>query len=481
LSGAVEPPEALKNPHYALMGTVDQAGCYGLVLRLRGPDSEEHIAGQFAFRDGHTPQCGPFKIELRVWDRDPASMDEMAHEYGSTIADVRGDLNRAAGINIYRDGFRVLPYGEPRNDWLRLDLRRVQNPTMRLSNNQIVGYVLISADENPGLRDQSNREGLFEGPAMDDLRALVESVLSELETRRYKARPREEKATAHPGGLFAGFELAAVREAVEKRHPRDTRLLALVVEREEDLQRRVREVQEVLARYRRLATLGQLIDTVLHEARSPLAKIRHEAQLGLQDMEDAVRDSARLIQRLGQRYGIIDMESGVLAAVFRKIEPFGGRKRGRPAQVPLEEVIADAFSVLDAEIAEVGARMVLPQTATLATVDQAEIQEVIINLLQNSLYWLRKVKNGPREVAVQVHRNGPDEVEIIFSDSGPGVESEFRERIFDPYFSTKPDGVGLGLTIAGEIVSEYYAGELELLDRGPLPGATFRVILRRRV
>ena len=109
------------------------------------------------------PQCGPFSIELRVWDRD--ALGCLAHERGATITDVRRDLDAAAGINIYRDGFRVLPYGEPRNDWLRLDLRRVQNPAMRLSNNQIMGYVLISADKNSQLRDQSNREGLIEGPA----------------------------------------------------------------------------------------------------------------------------------------------------------------------------------------------------------------------------------------------------------------------------------------------------------------------------
>ena len=74
-----------------------------------------------------------------------------------------------------------------------------------------------------------------------------------------------------------------------------------------------------------------------------------------------------------------------------------------------------------------------------------------------------------------------DEVEILFSDSGPGVDPEFRDYIFDPYFSTKPDGVGLGLTIAGEIVSEFYAGELALIDSGPLPGATFRITLHKRV
>jgi len=115
------------------------------------------------------------------------------------------------------------------------------------------------------------------------------------------------------------------------------------------------------------------------------------------------------------------------------------------------------------------------------TVDQAEIQEVIVNLLQNSLYWLRQVPKDRRQIAVHVRRNSADEVEMVFSDSGPGVEVAFRDYIFDPYFSTRPHGVGLGLTIAGEIIHEYYAGDLELLDSGPLPGATFRITLHRRV
>jgi C4-dicarboxylate-specific signal transduction histidine kinase len=74
-----------------------------------------------------------------------------------------------------------------------------------------------------------------------------------------------------------------------------------------------------------------------------------------------------------------------------------------------------------------------------------------------------------------------DEVEIVFSDSGPGVEAAYRDYIFDPYFCTRSHGVGLGLTIAGEIINEYYAGALELLDSGPLSGATFRITLHTRV
>jgi hypothetical protein len=180
---------------------------------------------------------------------------------------MRRDLDAAAGINIYRDGFRVLPYGEPRNDWLCLDLRRVQNPTMRLPNNQIMGYVLISADKNPQLRDQSNREGLIEGPALDDLRELVKMVLVEVEKRRYTIHHRLDtgQQNAPAGGLFTGLDLTAIRDLLTKQYPDNTRLLELVEEREREFETRVKVVQEVLARYRRLATLGQLIDTVLHD------------------------------------------------------------------------------------------------------------------------------------------------------------------------------------------------------------------------
>ena len=188
--------------------------------------------------------------------------------------------------------------------------------------------------------------------------------------------------------------------------------------------------------------------------------------------------NGNLLARLRQRFDTISAQVAVLTALFRKIEPFGGRKRGRPVQVRLEQVIADAFSVLETESAAVGAQVSLPDTSTQVTVDQAEIQEVIVNMLQNSLYWLRQVPQDRRKVAVCVRRKSADEVEIVLSDSGPGVKAAVREAIFDPYFSTRPDGVGLGLTIAGEIINEYYAGDLELLDSGPLPGTTFRITLR---
>jgi C4-dicarboxylate-specific signal transduction histidine kinase len=117
----------------------------------------------------------------------------------------------------------------------------------------------------------------------------------------------------------------------------------------------------------------------------------------------------------------------------------------------------------------------------LVRVDATELQEVIINLLSNSLYWLSQVPKGKRAIVVQCARPKAGEVEIVFADSGPGVPRENREAVFEPYFTTKPNGVGLGLVIAGEIVRDYYDGTLELLDTGPLGGAVFRIVLRKRV
>ena len=86
------------------------------------------------------------------------------------------------------------------------------------------------------------------------------------------------------------------------------------------------------------------------------------------------------------------------------------------------------------------------------TADETELQQVFVNLLRNSLYWLREVPREDRQIRIAVSRDS-DGVHIVFSDSGPGVDEAVRDHIFDPYFSTAENGVGLGLSIAGEIVA----------------------------
>ena len=478
-SGLIGPPDTLESPHYSLKGRVDEYGGYEVTVRLKGREDAEVVASPSLVEPDRT-SCGPFGIELRVWDRDPASMGDLARTRESTIRNVRRDLDAMAGISVYRDGFRVLPYGERGDDWLGLDLRRVQNPTLRLSNNQIVGYVLIGSDANPSLKDQTNREGLVEGPALTDLRVKVKELLTVLEPRRYSLRAGQRGSKIRRGGIFMDFGLADVSAYVSKKYPENTELIELVREKASDLHRRVEEVQEVLSRYHRLATLGNLVDTVLHDGRAPLSKIAQAAFMARRDIGRSQQPSVLSTERLRERLDIVSGQAQVLATLFRRIEPFGGRRRGRPTRSQIEQIIKDAVSVLSSRTLELGVTLDLPKSSTMVTVESSDIQEVIVNLLDNSLYWLQQVKKEDRNVTVQISRNTSDQVQILFSDSGPGVEEQFVDSIFDPYFSTKPDGIGLGLSIAGGIVSDYYGGDLELLNSGPLPGATFRITLRKR-
>lgn len=514
----IRPPEIIKYPHYSVRGIVNADGEYdisinveterdpqvekGLFVMLPGKDRREtrDIAGGTAEKDlkeltKENPQarinCGPFTLELRVWDRD--ELDNLTQKLGTGIRSIQSDLNALAGINIYRDGFRVLPYGEPDNDWLRLDIRRVQNPTMRLSNNQISGYISISADANPGLHDQSNREGLDDNLAYYDLQELIKVILSKLEAIRHGARRKPKKHDTGPGGeggIFQPVSLTDVKDRIQQKLPGDAETIALLERTEQEYARRLDNIKEVLARYHSLATLGQLVDKLIHEGRQPLASIQNDAGLGKEIIEgelesenkkDELVVKASVLGEAIKRFLSIVEQADVMHMAFKRIEPFGGRRRGRPRKIYLEELVTSAFELYGKELQDLKVHVTLPDTQTLVRVDPAEFQEVIVNLLTNSLYWLGTVPNDKRRILVKVSRLEGEHVEIIFADSGPGVFTKHRDQIFEPYFSLKPDGVGLGLSITGEIIKDYYDGTLELMNSGPLKGAVFRIVLRKRV
>jgi len=511
-SSEITPPVVLNYPHYTVKGTVDPQGKCDLTLEVKatgevrsvtggyvreGNDGLQHLENEAYLKLRQTterqqengeaewekklPVCGPLQIELRIWDRD--DLGNVIQQTKSNLQNIRADLDAFAGINIYRDGFRVLPYGEPNNDWLRLDIRRVQNPTKRLSNNQIVGHISITADQNIGLKDQSNREGLDENQSYSDLREIMKSILSKIEDlrRRSKGPGAGENKEDQTLNLFAPLNLSPIRQHLESVRPKDEVAKELINNVERAFNRQVESLKAVVAKYHALATLGQLIDVLLHDGRLPLAKIRKEALLAQEDIAERHLTGKELLKKLGSRLHIIGGQGDVLATVFRRVEPFGGRKRGRPKQLYLEKIIGDAFGVCATQIADLKIATSLPTSQTLVRVDEAEIQEVIVNLLQNSLYWLQFIDAERRRIDVSVSRTAQDHVEIIFSDTGPGIPEENRGRIFEPYFSTKKDGVGLGLAIAGEIIMDYYGGKLELLDSAGTSVTAFRITLTKRV
>lgn len=486
LGGWLGPSEELSRPHYRLRAEVDKDGYARIEMRIRGEgQSRPVIETQYSGVGADTPRCGPFSLSLRVWDRDADALNEVARD--TSVTELRQLLDQAAGVSVYRDGFRVLPYGEMGDDWLQLDRRRINDPTRRLSNNQIVGAINISADTNPDLIDQTNREGLVEGPALNDLRQLVREFMVLLEQARYNLRHTDEqyRPRSRRDNLFQPFRLTELRDAATNRA--DSELIDLVNDAEERLEEQNRGVREVVARYQRLATLGQLVDQMIHEVAQPVVGAREAAVAGLEIIEDnhintwptKVQD---LIDRLQTEFRIIRDQARVVNDVLRRLAPFGGRRRGRPHTITVEEAMKDACRIMRQDIRNRKVDVTIPESETPVTVDGTELQEILLNLLTNSLYWVTRTPRGHlRQVAFQLQRERDDSLSIFVSDTGPGVPEEDRPHIFEPYFTTREGGVGLGLSIAGQIVEDYYGGSLVLISPGLLGGATFRANLKRRV
>jgi signal transduction histidine kinase len=485
LAGPVEPPTELTNPPYRLTGRVTEDGFVHATITVPGSPPHDVVvpideARHHRNEDG-VLASGPFSVDFRVYDRDPAAIAALTSDssLSLTTKQFRDLLDQRAGVSVYRDGFRVLPFGERGDDWLNLDARRVNNPAMRLSNSQMIGTIRITSDKNPDLRDQTNREGLLQGRAHDALRAAVTEVVALLERERFAQRKPEQTPLSPKGrGLFDDISINDVADAVQRTHPEDRALAAVVADAQKRLNAGVERVREVLSRYQRLATLGRLVDEVVHDGQSSVGRIRRATR----DAEELVEETVSCPQHARSKNLVeaVDKQADYLAHLFKRIAPFGGRRRGRPATLRMQETLRDGVDVLASTVAKVGADITFSGTDEQVTLDPVELQEVIVNLLDNSLYWLQNVPEGSRRIDIRTDRLSDGGLELIVDDSGPGVPEDIREAIFEPYFTSKPDGGGLGLSIVGERVADAYGGELELVE-SQLGGAAFRVIFRRRV
>jgi signal transduction histidine kinase len=478
LDGTIERPETLNKPDYYIKGTLtDKGRPDNFLFFSKNKGQEEKLTfteKDFLLKEPQRESiAGKFSFEFRIWNRD--DLNKLSKEVNSTVKNVKKDLDDLSGISIYRDNIRVLPYGNKNNDWARLDIRRVNNPTLRLSNNQIVGYIAIGLETNPLLKDQSNREGIVESQALEDVKDFIKLILNEVEQRRYQERPREsEKQPISKESLFEKFSLHSISTLVKEKIPAHKEILEAVEKKDVEIKESVSKVQEVISRYRRLTTLGQLIDAVVHDGGNYLNKIDLQANLITKALKKPDFDKEE-IQKLVAN---IQNTRKDFAQLFRRIEPFGGRKRGRPRTVIVEEVIKNQFLLYHTDLSRLNINYDISDTQHTVTIDEAELGIIFMNLIQNAIYWLENV-GTERKIAIEVSKMN-EELSIIFSDNGPGIKTGTEENIFEPYFSTKPDGIGLGLAIVGELVSEYN-GELMLINNGILDGATFKITFRYRI
>ena len=438
--------------------------------------------------------CGELDIDIRVYDRDPEAIDflikrGLSDKSGKPLGknDAKRLLNTYNGIGVYRNGFRIRPLGDPDFDWLELNKRRVDIPARCVGINQTIGYVQIQSQDQSGLIEKSARDGLRENRAFEQLKAVTEKALTELEVRRYIYRRKEglsRPAIRVEQGLQSLFSSDVLKQNIQAQLTKSTvdqttadEIIKLINQDTEAKNKVVDEIREVVAIYQAQAVLGKIVRVILHEGSKPIAYFNNQTDT-LKHWCKSFRKTKDLakLEKIETIADGIRRNAKIFDKLFSRLNPLAAGKRGRKELLELKKTIQDTLLVFEHEMKlhNVSANVIGPDHFKFSAWDQ-DIYEIFTNLVDNSLYWIEAKESLVRKITIDIKTEGNRLVHIDYRDTGPGIETAHidSEVIFEPDFSTKPGSKsGLGLAIAGEAADR---NDLELVAFESDEGAHFRL------
>ncbi|MBB5502204.1 ATP-binding sensor histidine kinase [Paraburkholderia sp. MM5384-R2] len=224
-------------------------------------------------------------------------------------------------------------------------------------------------------------------------------------------------------------------------------------EKVHESERRYREVQNEMAHANRVATMGQLTASIAHEVNQPIAATVTNAQAALRwlkaqppDIDEAVQVLSRIVKDANRAGEVL----GRIRELIRKAPP-------RKEPVDINEAIREVIEFTRGEAAKSGASVKSQLEDGLPSVegDRIELQQVLLNLIINALEAMREVSDGVRQLHISTGNADSGCVLVTVRDSGPGFASHSAEQVFAPFYTTKPTGLGMGLSICRSIIDAH--------------------------
>jgi PAS domain S-box-containing protein len=257
------------------------------------------------------------------------------------------------------------------------------------------------------------------------------------------------------GQKEAEAELAARRSAAERA---DEQLQALQVE---------------LAHATRVTTLGELSASIAHEVGQPLGAIVTSGEACLRWLGHSNPQPEEVRACVQHMIG----EGRRASEIVRRIRTLTRKAAPRKTQLELNDVINDVVSLVQRELLNhrVSLRLKLASDLPPLLGDRVQLQQVLINLVINGIQAMADIGDDPRELLIESHRDDDGHVVVAVQDSGPGIDPENANRLFDAFFTTKADGMGMGLSICRSII-EAHGGKVSASNNAGR-GARFRLSL----
>lgn len=376
--------------------------------------------------------------------------------------------NWSGGPMLYRYGFRILPYGDPKDDWLSLDETAFGVKGFKLNRQQVIGRVCLDTPHD-ALREQTSREGLVAADTFDALRKILLWVVH----TEFRALINEADELERVRHRASEYDTAGILSA-QKRVERNLSALRRQVENSapSEMERLARSVGTLTDRSQRLI---DRINAVIDESSEERDKFVYLAGIGLMtefifhELERAVSHTLNMISRGALKRTSIDSLRDQLNTLHKRIAAFDEMTTEKRQAKSHFDVIALLDLVLDSHTGEFrrhGIKILYdppPRPWTIKAVRGMFIQ-IAENLIVNATYWLKQQKQfEPHFEPFLRICVDPETKRLSFEDNGPGVTVERRERIFQPFVTTKPtgEGRGLGLYISREM-AEYHRWKLQM-------------------
>jgi C4-dicarboxylate-specific signal transduction histidine kinase len=222
-------------------------------------------------------------------------------------------------------------------------------------------------------------------------------------------------------------------------------------------ERRYREAQMALAHANRVATMGQLTASITHEIKQPIATARNNARAALNFLDKSPPDVAEVREALTCIVKDTDRASDIvdrIGSLIKKVPP-------RKEVVDLNAVILEVTALTSSEAVKTGVTVGTQMAGELPRIqgDRVQLQQVMLNLILNAIQSMSGVEDGYRELQISTVSIEPEGVCVAVRDTGHGLRPESLPRLFEPFYTTKPDGMGMGLSICRSII-EAHGGRL---------------------